>query len=104
MIVNAKDKDGQSSLSYAAKNGHSEVMQLFLGQGIVQPFVVQVYIGVDVKDKCGWSLLWYATKNEHLEIVQQTSKVAHQHIKSSYNTSQVWVVSYFECYRCQLEC
>lgn len=129
MIVNAKDKDGQSPLSYAAKNGHSEVMQLFLGQGdidvnskdeglqslllyvtknghleIVQPFIVQVYIGVDVKDKCGWSLLWYATKNEHLEIVQQTSKVAHQHIESFYNTSQVWVVSYFEYYRCQLEC
>jgi hypothetical protein len=65
---------------YAAKNGHPEIAQLFM---------VWVDVGVDGKDKYGRSLLWYAAKNEHLEIVQQTSKGANQHIKSSYNTCQV---------------
>ena len=58
--VNAKDKDGQSPLSYATENGHSE-MQLFLGRG-----------GVDVnsKDKLLRSPLLYAAENGHSEIVQ----------------------------------
>ena len=92
--VNAKNKNGWSPLSYATKNGHLEIVQLF---------VAQVDIGVDVKDKYGWSPLWYGTKNKHLEIVQQTSTGVNQLIESSYNTRQVWVMSYCECDRCWLE-
>jgi ankyrin repeat protein len=40
--VNAKDRDDQSPLSYATKNRHSEVMQLFLGRSNVD---------VNLKDK-----------------------------------------------------
>jgi ankyrin repeat protein len=95
MNVNAKNKNGWSPLSYATKNGHLEIVQLF---------VAQVDIGVDVKDKYGWSPLWYATKNKHLEILQQTSEVANWFIESSYDTHQVWVMSYCECNMYQLEC
>jgi hypothetical protein len=35
--------------------------------------------------------------------VQQTSKGANQHVKSFYNTHQVWIMSYCECNMCWLE-
>ena len=89
--VNSKDEGLRSLLLYAAENGHLEIVQLF---------VAQVDIGVDAKDKYGWSPLWYGTKNKHLEIVQQTSTGANRLIESSYNTRQVWVMSYCECDRC----
>ena len=93
--VNSKDEELWSPLLYATENVHSDVVQLFMAW---------VDIGVDVKDKYGWSPLWYVTKNKHLEILQQTSEVANWLIESSYDTRQVWVMSYCECNMCQLEC
>ena len=42
--MNSKDEGLQSPLSYVAKNGHSEIVQLFM---------VRVDVGVDAKDKYG---------------------------------------------------
>jgi ankyrin repeat protein len=60
--VNSKDEGLQSPLLYATKNGHSEIVQLFLALA-----------DIDVKswDERLQSLLWYAAKNRHLEIMQQ---------------------------------
>ena len=56
-----RTRDGQSPLLCAAENGHSEVMQLFLGQGDVD---------VNSKDEGLQFPLLYAAKNGHSEIVQ----------------------------------
>jgi ankyrin repeat protein len=53
--VNSKDEEFQSPLSYATKNGHSEIVQL---------------IDVNSWDETLQSPLWYAAKNRHLEIMQ----------------------------------
>jgi ankyrin repeat protein len=51
----------RSPLSYAAENGPSETVQLFLARGDVD---------VNSRDERLQSPLWYVAKNRHLEIMQ----------------------------------
>jgi ankyrin repeat protein len=75
--VNSKDEGLVSPLSYAAENGHSE---------IVLQFLALADIDLNSRDERLRFPLWYAAKNKHLE---QTSEGANRHVKSSYNTRQV---------------
>jgi ankyrin repeat protein len=59
--VNLKDESLQSLFLYATKNGHSEMVQLFLTRGDVD---------VNLKDRGLQSLLSYVTENGPSETVQ----------------------------------
>ncbi|RMJ16690.1 hypothetical protein CDV36_003647 [Fusarium kuroshium] len=58
---NLVDGRGRSVLSYAAEDGHCDVVRLILGSGKLHP---------DLRDKAGRSALWYASKNDHEGLVK----------------------------------
>jgi len=59
--INQGDCTGNTSLAWAALNGHEELVKILLGQDDVRP---------DKPDNCGQTPLWCAAKNGHEGVVK----------------------------------
>ena len=59
-FVNVTDEDGRTSLIYASRNGHLDVVQLLLAQGAA----------VNQADNNGWTPLIFTSEKGHLDVAQ----------------------------------
>ena len=60
-----KNLDGNTPLHFAAKNGHSEIVQQFMDKTNYDKS-----IDVNAKNQSGFTPLHYASENGHFDVVQ----------------------------------
>ncbi|KAG7284251.1 hypothetical protein NEMBOFW57_010615 [Staphylotrichum longicolle] len=66
IVIDARDKYGQTPLWWAAANGHEAVVKLLLGTGKVD---------VDARDKNGRTSLWWAARNRREAVIEVLKSV-----------------------------